>query len=283
MKCRIHRIFNIALAAVSAVLMILAAAGCKKNKNYDLKPNLDVANDIVFAERGLIHTFNLLLKANMDSSIMKGNFGLIDSASVIYSSVTKTFTIIYRNKSCADSAVRNGTIIITLTANFFTTGCAATVVFQNYSEDSRKFIGKDFILNTGMALGGNGGYNSTIAGLSIVRDSTHYLMWNSQLTYKLPPVLLKQPDNIAPFTITGTGNGTSSGTYAFAFQISTPLLNDIYCPWIRQGVMQVSLSPVDVTSGTIEYTNSNKCNNRVRYDFEGNVYEWWIIGRKLNI
>jgi hypothetical protein len=278
-----HQTYRTAGFILIAGILISAAAGCKKkNTSYDLGPNLDVADDIIFTERGLFHTFNLLLKANLDSGIMSMGVGNIDKALVYYSRLSRRFTFYYQNKYCADSVVRNGNIVITLTGDFFVSGTAATVVFQNYSEDSRQFIGRDNLYNSSMMIGGNGGYDSTIDSLLVVKDSVHSTLWNSFLVYHLPPVLKMRPDSLAPFTITGTGNGTSSSTYAFSFQVSTPLLNDIYCPWIRQGVMQLSVPSADVATGNIEYVNKDNCNNRVTYNFEGSVFEWWIIRNKLN-
>ncbi len=265
-----------------AILLLSAAAGCKKNTAKDLGPDLNTANDVVFTERGLLHTFNLLLKANLDSNIIHTGVGTIDKALVSYSSSSKRFTFFYQNKYCADSVTRNGNIVVNLTGDFFTSGTAATVVFQNYSEDTRKFIGTDHLYNSGMMLGGNGGYDSTIDSLVIVKDSVHSTLWYSALVYHLPPVLKMQPDSLASFTITGTANGRSSSTYPFSLQVSTPLVNDIYCPWIRRGVMQLSVPSADVPTGTIEYVNGDKCNNRVTYNFEGSVFEWWIIKKKLS-
>lgn len=277
-----HQTYRTAGFILIAGILISTAAGCKKNTSHDLGPNLNVADDIVFAERGLFHTFNLLLKANLDSGIMSTGVGNIDKALVYYSRSSRRFTFYYQNKYCADSVVRNGNIVITLTGDFFTTGTAATVVFQNYSEDARQFIGRDNLLNNGNVVGGYSGYNSTIDSLVIVKDSVHSTLWNSFLVYHLPPVLKMRPDSLVPFTITGTGNGRSSGTYPFSFQIGTPLVNDIYCPWLRVGVMQVSTPDANVTSGTIQYVNQAGCDNRVTYNFEGSVFEWWIIKKKLS-
>jgi hypothetical protein len=274
--------FKVAWLGMAAVIMLSAAAGCKKNTAKDLSPDLNVSNDIVFTERGLFHTFNLLLKANLDYNILHMGAGTIDKALVSYSSSSRKFTFHYQNKYCADSALRNGNIVITLTGDFFSPGTAATIIFQNYSEDSRKFIGMDNLYNSGLMTGGIGGYESTIDSLLIVKDSVHSTRWYSSLVYHLPPVLKMQPDSLPPFTITGTAHGVSSSTYTFSLQISTPLQNDIYCPWIRQGIMQISVPSADVNTGTIEYVNNDKCDNRVNYYFEGSVFEWWIIMKKLS-
>ncbi|GEM_PF-525688 len=274
---------GIGIFLLTAVILILATAGCKKKSTAsDLGPNVNVADDIVFTERGLFHTFDLLFKANLDSNIMVNGAGTIDKAIITYNSTIRRFSVYYQNKYCADCVTRNGNIVITLTGDFFTTGTQATVVFQDYSEDLRKFIGRDNLINYGYILGGHSGYNSTIVGLSIVKDSLHSTVWNSLLDYHIPAVLKMNPDSLSPISITGTANGVSSATYAFSFQISTALVNDTYCRWIRQGVMQISVPSADVADGTIEYVNSGKCNDRVTYNFEGTVFEWWINKRKLN-
>jgi len=277
----LHSSFNAAWMVLFAVILLSAVAGCKKNTEKDLGPDLNVANDIVFTERGLFHTFNLLVKANLDSNIMHMGVGTIDKALVYYSSSSRRFTFFYQNKYCADSVTRNGNIVATLTGDFFSSGTTVTVIFQNYSEDTRKFIGTDDLYNSGMMLGGVGGYGSAIDNLLVIKDSVHSTHWYSRLRYHIPSGIKMQPDSLVPFGITGNGNGISSSTYAFSFQVSTPLLNDIYCPWIRQGIMQISVPSVDVTTGTIEYVNRDKCNNRVTYNFEGSVFEWWIIKKKL--
>jgi len=267
---------------LSALMILAVFPACKKkSSSSDLGPNVNVADDIVFTERGLFHTFNLLLKANLDSGIMHTGAGTIDKAVVTYNNSSRLFSFYYQNKYCADSVLRNGNIVITLTGDFFTTGTGVSVDFQDYSEDSRRFIGSDNLINTNLALGGNGGYVSTIVNLNIVKDSVHSTQWNSSLSYHIPVEIDKNADSLAPFTITGTANGRSSSTYAFSSEISTPLLNDIYCPWIRQGIIQLSIPSADVATGTIEYVNEDNCNNRVTYNFEGNVFKWWINKKKL--
>ncbi len=278
----VHKGFRAAWLSLAAVIMISAAAGCRKNTSKDLRPDYNVSNDIVFIERGLFHTFNLLLKANLDSNIMHGDLGVIDNAVVSYSRSSGKFTFNYQDKLCADSATRNGRIVASLTGDFFTSGTGVTVEFQNYSEDSRQFTGSDNLVNNIMSLGGNGGYYSTIVNLTVAKDPAHSTLWNSLLTYHIPVVIKMNPDSLVPFTISGTGNGTSSGTYAFSFEVSTPLLNDIYCPWIRKGIMQVSVPSADAPGGTIEYANNQKCDNRVTYNFEGSVFKGWIISKQLN-
>jgi hypothetical protein len=83
--------------------------------------------------------------------------------------------------------------------------------------------------------------------------------------------------------MTGSAHGISSDSYQFSLQISSPLVDDLNCPWLRDGLMQVSIPGVDVPSGTIQYMNSSKCDNRVTYDFQGNLFNWWINARKLSV
>jgi len=267
---------------ISAALALFALSGCKKkDSSCDLSPNVNVADDIVFLQRGLFHTFNLLLKANLDSMIMKNGYGTIDQASISYNHTIRKFEIRYNSKTCADSTCRNGIIIVKLSGDFFTPGTFGAVSFQNYSEDYRGFTGKDSLVNQGMAAGGLLSYASFINNLVVTKDSSNSTYWNSGFVYHIPPPVKDLPGNVSAFTISGSGNGISSGTYHFSFQITNSLVNDLSCPWIRQGVMDVSVPDVDITSGTVEYVNRDTCNNRVTYNFDGNVYYWWINLKKL--
>ncbi|MEI6889712.1 MAG: hypothetical protein ACOYM0_16135 [Bacteroidales bacterium] len=268
---------------IFAVLFISAAAGCKKkDSSYDLSPNLNIANDIVFAERGLFHTFDLLLKANLDSAILKYGVGSIDKAGVRYDSAARQFIFYYQSRICADSVDRNGNIIVNLSGNFFSPGTHAKVVFENYSEDSRQFIGSDSLFNEGNATGSGIIYASFIDSLIISKDASQSTKWHSLFVYHLPDAITILPDSLLQLTITGSAFGSSSAGYPFLFQISYPLLNDFNCPWIRQGVMSLSTPSVQVTSGYIEYANQAICDNRVTYIFDGNIFKGWINRNKLN-
>ncbi|MCX6286463.1 MAG: hypothetical protein NTY96_05060 [Bacteroidetes bacterium] len=268
---------------LTAIILLTAAAGCKKkNSSFDLSPNLNVADDIVFTERGLFHTFGLLLKANLDTTIMHQGVGTIDKAIITYNSVVRRFSVFYQNKYCADTVLRNGNIIINLNGDFFSAGTVAIITFRKYSEDSRQFIGKDSLVNHGLSSGSITTYVSFINGLLITKDSLLSTRWNSNLEYSIPPILKILPDSLMPLTISGSAIGLSSSNYGFSFQISEPLVDNLYCPWIRSGVMQLSTPSLQVTTGTIEYVNQAKCNDRVTYNFEGSIFEWWINRKKLS-
>ena len=81
--------------------------------------------------------------------------------------------------------------------------------------------------------------------------------------------------------ITGTAGGWTDEGYNFMLTISTPLVDDIYCPWIREGVHHLSMPSLEVVTGSIEYVNAKTCNNRVTYIFGASMMEWWINKKKL--
>jgi len=272
------------LAGLLLIGLLFLFSGCsKKNQSFNLRPNLNAADDIVIAERGLAHTFNLLLRANLDSMIMNTGHGIIDQAIVAYLKPENTFNILYSGKRCADSAVRNGLISIRLSGNFFTKGTVSRVTFKGYSEDYHLFTGSDSLVNQGSSPAGFLVMASFIDSLIIYKDSTGNIYWYSSLVYNIPPMIKLPPDSNTPVNITGSAHGISSHSYNYSLQITSPLINDLNCPWFRDGIMQVSISGVDVPSGTIRFMNRTKCDNRVTYDFEGNLFEWWINARKLGV
>jgi len=284
MKRHAHQGLFSAVKVITVFILFSAAAGCKKSDySVYLGSNVNIANDIVFAERGLFHTFNLIVRANLDSTIMKNGFGIIDNAIIVYDSTLRKFEIRYPDKKCADSTWRNGTIIIVFTGNFFTPGTIGILNYENYSEDGRTFIGKDSLVNQGNASGGMLSYASFIDSLQITKKAPNSTKWNSRFVYHIPPLFSIHPGNLPSLTITGSANGVSCGNYVFSFQISNALVDSLSCPWIREGTMNLSTPTTVITSGTIEYMNKAKCDNRVTYNFQGNIYEWWINQRKLSI
>jgi len=283
MSPALHIGLHFSTKALILCLVVLNLAGCKKkNSSFDLTPNINVANDIVAAERCLTHTFNLLYLANTDSAIIHNGSGIIDNASITYISSQRKFIFRYTGKPCADSTVRNGTVLVVLTADFFNPGTHAAVKFQAYTEDARQFTGTDSIRNNGPASGDLLQFIYDCDSLIILKDTAHSCLWSSSLEYHVA-ALKNQAGGLSPLTITGTGNGVSSSTYPFSFHISTPLVNDLYCPWKRSGTLQVSMPSLEIQAGSIEYMNSDSCSNRVTYNFDGNVFQWWINNKKLSL
>ena len=277
-----NRPFKAAAMLIGLLILISAAEACrKKNYSYDLSANLYVANNVVFVERGLVHTFNLLLKTNLDPFIRRDGVGIIDKAIIHFDTSANLITIKYQNNMCADSVVRNGQIFIRMRGDFFTTGTVAILYFYKYSEDSRQISGTDSLVNLGALAGGRCSYKSFIDSLVIKQDSGASSTWHSEFQYNIPSVLKLPSDSINPVIITGTAGGWTDEGYNFTLEISIPLVNRIYCPWIREGVQQVSIPALEISSGSIEYVNMASCNNRVTYRFGSSMFEWWINKKKL--
>lgn len=276
--------FRFCLPGMLCLGLLLFFTGCsRKNQSFNLRPNLNAADDIVIAERGLVHTFNLLLRANLDSNIIQTGHGRIDQALVAYIKSSNTFNFLYSGQPCADSAVRYGLISIRLSGDFFTHGTSAKISFSGYTEDTHLFKGSDSLINQGTSSQGYMVVESIVDSLSISKDSTGSICWYSSLSYNIPPMIKLPPDSSSSVTLTGSAHGKSSHSYQFSLQISSPLVNDLNCPWLRDGLMQVSIPGLDVPAGTIQYMNRTKCDNRVTYDFQGNLFYWWINARKLGV
>lgn len=270
----------LALASLFAFTTSLLSCG-KKNSNYDLNTNVNVADDIVFVQRGLLNTFGILLKANSDSMIMAGISGIIDNALVTYIRSQNKFLISYKNKTCADSVVRNGLVTVFMTGDFFTAGSAARLVYTSYTEDSRMYTGHDSLSNTGPSTGGGLRFIAFTDSLVIAKDSNHKTLWYSALEFLLPVQNKGLSSVTGPVLVNGSGHGTSSGSNTFSFQVSESLSDDLFCGWIRSGEVSLQVPLADIPTGTIRYMNADSCNNRVFYDFEGHQFQWWINKKKL--
>lgn len=277
-----YRCFKGALQLLAVMYILFFAPACKKkNYSYNVSANLYVANNVVFVERGLFRTFNVLLKANLDPSLRRDGVAVIDKAVVHFDTSANIITIKYQNTFCADSVVRNGQVFIKMNGNFFMAGTRLQIYFDKYTEDGRQFVGADSLVNIGAVEGGKCSFQSKIDSLVIRQDSGASSSWHSEFQYKIPSYSKMTSDSLAPVLITGTAGGWTDEGYKFMLTISSPLVDNIYCQWIREGVHQLWMPALEVVTGSVEYVNSATCNNRVTYRFGDSMMEWWINKKKL--
>jgi hypothetical protein len=270
----------LAISAV-AVLFILTESCRKKNYTYYLAPNVTASNDMVFLQRSLFHTFSLVVRACQDSAIMQGNTGIIDKGIVTYNKFQKKLTILYQNKTCADSVLRSGTITALLDGYFFSTGNVVRISYSAYKEDGWLLAGRDSLRSTEIA--GIFTYSSRIEGMTLTGDSGRLVRWNSNLDFLFPSFSADGVSLVGALSVSGNGSGLSTGGLGFSFVVTNSFSLELTCPWVRSGNMSVAFPSAEVQSGSISYPNADTCNNRVTYDFEGNRYEWWMNKKKLSL
>lgn len=256
------------------VFFALLFAGCKKNTTIDLKPNLNAANDIVILHRAFIHVFDMMLKASLDSALHVDLHALIDSATVTYAPQLNRYNFSYQGNKCSDSVVRFGSFEVVPDTGFFITGAKAPVNFISYFEDGHHITSGDTICNNGLVSGGEIQFQSVVTDALIAKDSVGNIRWNGKLNHLVDPSIVQQGMAGAIILVDGAGSGSTSRGFGFTSSIQQPIKDLLDCPWLRAGIIGVSISGTEVADATISYRPEMSCNDSVRYNFDGTIYKW---------
>lgn len=81
---------------------------CRKNSTYDLKSNVNVANDVILSVSSITAIFNLLIKARLDSSLVLTGYAQIDAANITYDSAKREYDFGFGTRISPDSVQRTG-------------------------------------------------------------------------------------------------------------------------------------------------------------------------------
>ena len=261
------------LANFTLIVFLLAlTSGCKKNQQIDLKPNLNVANDQILANRPFIYVFQMLVKAVADSSLEATHHAVIDNATVSLDAKHQKYSFSFQGNLCADSVIRFGTFVATVDSGFFHKGTVINITFPGYIEDFHRITGNDSILSEGL-VNGEYRYENFITGAEITKDSIHTIQFGAVYQISVSLSVLALGANQTVITFNGSSSGISSAAYPFTAEITKSLsLYEICPPWIIDGLIAFSISGVEVKAGTIEFMSKTSCSDKIKYDFEGNIY-----------
>jgi len=261
-------------------LLMFTMTGCKKNSSVDLKPSFNAANDVILSNRPFIYVFNMLVRAVTDSVLQQTHHAVIDSAELSFDHLTNQYVFQFSGKMGHDSVRRYGSFRATLDSNFFIPGTSVGITFQGYAEDSHSITGIDSILNTGISTDGKLGFVNSIREALISKDTIRVIRWQALQTCYLDPTVFSSHPDSALIRIEGSGQGVSSMGFTFSTTISTPLQDLLSCPWIRGGIIALSIPEAPVQTGTINFSNPG-CTDKVIYDFEGTIYYWKLKNKYL--
>lgn len=261
---------------LAVIVCLMGVDACKKNKETDLRPNLNAANDIMLAQRPFINAFNMLIKAALDPDLQSNYHAIIDSASVILDPGKKIYTFNYYGKLCPDSVVRAGSFQAILDTTLFFPGTTVKIIFISLLEDIHSVSGNDSLRFDGPGQGGELVFKNFISDAVITKDTIRIIKWEGNFTFIADPTIISQGTKNAIVRIEGSGQGTSSMGYMFYSSIANPLQDSLSCPWIKDGLISFYLPDGECKNGAIEFMAKTACNNRINYDFDGTVYHWWL-------
>jgi hypothetical protein len=260
-----------AIYLVLTAFVFIFMAGCKKNKEFDLRPNLNVSNDQILANRPFIYAFQILLRAATDSTLQSTLHAEIDGATVNLDVKRQTYTFLFQDTMSSDSVRRGGAFVATVDSGFFHKGTTMKIVFQGYAEDGHVVSGKDSIRCNGL-LNDDYLYDNFISEARITKDSAHNIQFRADYKMSVSRIPVTYGTNQRGLTFAGNSGGISSGGYPFTSSIENALIFRQMCPWICDGLIAFSITGADIPSGTIEFMAKIDCNDNIKYDFTGNIY-----------
>ncbi|MCK9220085.1 MAG: hypothetical protein M0P47_08565 [Bacteroidales bacterium] len=257
-----------------ALLLTLSCISCKKDKEYDMHPNLNVADDVILLHRPFLYVTQMLVKAVVDSTLKAAHHTIIDSALVTFDPTNNKYIFEFTGKLCLDSVVRNGSFTAQVDTNFFNQGAVTKIIYHQYFEDIHLITGNDSMVCTGLQ---NGSYqfDRFITDAVVSKDSLHAIQWMAKLHFSVTESVVTHGLSNSVMLFTGSSSGFSSGGYTFSTEI-TRSLAVWNCPWIRDGLISVEIPDLPFSNGTIEFMAGTLCNSAIKYDFEGNLFLLWM-------
>ncbi len=250
---------------LAGILLLFFFQSCKKNKAYDLRPNVNVSNDVILSVSSYTTIFNLLIKARLDPSLTLNGYAFFDGANIFYDSVTPEYEFGFGSYLSPDSVQRSGWITVLMSGDMLYKGSYAKVSFLNYFEDYGMVSGTDSIVNEGVDALNQMVFSDHISNGSIDKGlGGGVIIVNINTTYKAPNSTLI-PGGVILFLMQGTLSGVSSKGHPFSAYILDTLKDAVSCPWIEGGIINVHVSDAQVQDGHIDFISSDGCSDVIWY------------------
>jgi hypothetical protein len=264
-----------------AFLLFVLFQGCKKISNCetDLRPSLNVANDIVWSQSEFRYVFNMILRAQGDSLLHSNYLTVIDSALVAYKPFEHKYSFRFTGLISCDSIRRCGRMEVVSDRDLLETGSVTTVTFIDFDDESGTFVScVDSIVFRGPDAFNNLIFTSRVTNATLLKylcdTVSSNLHISSETELKIPSTAFANI-NTAEYTVKGSCSGFSSRGYSFEAQFDT-LESRVNCPWFSGGMIYFSVVGIPIPTGQITFISSDGCSNRINYDFEGNEYRWYL-------
>lgn len=251
-------------------LVVVTATSCEKfreNRQYDALLDHSVAES----------SFNDIFR--IVEQVVGPTAGFVSDTCVTVTGSTDsypaTLTVSFGNSDCPDlyGVKRNGAFTLALSDDWLNTGATATITPSNLEIDGFGVTGTMTLVN----LGFNASNQREVAfkvtdGIVTLPDETT-VAWTCDRVYTLVDV-----NNAAlifddEYNITGSAEGENHEGRTFQVEITTPLIWEQICRWIRSGETKITVEDLkerEVFYGT-DYCveNADCCDNNVDVEVGG--------------
>ena len=193
----------------------------------------------------------------------------------------KTITIDYgpENITGIDGHERRGTMIMEADNFPDVDGANWEITFSDYYHDDHKVDGEQTIKYIGENADGHPEYQCTVTDGMITTPEDKIYYFEQQITrewiegYDTNYILTGELADLCDdtFKITGSHWGISSDGYSYSMSADKPLIVNICCRWVKDGVLKVSMDDYEL-SCEIDYNpagDSGECNNQAAFSIFG--------------
>jgi len=160
------------------------------------------------------------------------------------------------NCLCNDGRNRRGQISVSYTGSYRDAGSSHTISFNEYFVNNHKVLGSKTVLNNGLNSDNNLSFTITIDGKVVKANSsdTISLVSDRVRVWTEGSSTISWTDDV--YSITGTASGVNSVGVSYTAAITSPLIIDLSCRWIKSGVLDIT--PQGKLTRTVDY-GSGSC------------------------
>lgn len=269
---------KLAFFTLMLLFSLITFTACNKDEddNVNADENIMTSEDLVAAEDIILE-----LEDEVDAVIdnqLNGEIEVRDDCPIktvvpTGNTYPKTITLDYGTGCTAPNGrVKSGKIIITQSAAPGQTGATRTITLENYYVDSAKVEGTTTMVNNG-----NASFSRT-SEVKITYPNGEIAEWegNHTLTQTAGANTPRIFDDV--FKISGSSSGTNRNGKSYSASIIEPLVKAVGCPWVKNGIRQVTKNS---NTTTIDYGFGDNCDNKVQVTLPSGetkvirIESWW--------
>lgn len=267
------------LIIIIALLMGLSIYSCRKNR---FKDNITSATDNSIAENVFSDVFKQVNNAakqkedelyneDLDKTVLN-NCPTITITPFDTISWPKYIVIDFGNANCTgnDGRSHRGIINAQITGRYRDSGTIVNVSFSNYYIDEHNVTGNKSVTNEGRNSNNNLYYTIIVNNAVITKPDGNTIQWNSTREREWiegETTIYNPYDDV--YMITGGATGINSNNQNYTMTISEALNVKIGCPWVRSGVLNISMD--DIPEINVDYGNG-ACDASATAIINGNSY-----------
>ena len=170
--------------------------------------------------------------------------------------VPKVLTIDFGNANClcSDGKNRRGQIVVTYSGVYNESGSEHTITFNDYYVNDNKVLGSKTVLNNGLNTDDKLTFSVEVDAQLVKANSTDTITWVSSRirVWEAGSSTLSWLDDV--YSLSGNSSGITSTGINYTANITTPLMIDLSCHWIKSGVVEIT--PLGKLKRILDYGTS---------------------------